>query len=192
MTATRRDDIEEIILQALNHPERRNIIEILGTSPEGVSYSDILGEIGLNTGKMNYHIKLLEGVIERDKNRLYSLTPIGKKAFIVLNSISEDLENGYEVYMSKARHSKGTGIIRLANFWFWLVVLLSISTIAGLWFFVDMSISSGAMSSTSMVYVYVAGLASLVCLYFVRGWVHKNAVSIQELFNRVMGRLNKR
>ena len=93
MKVTGRDDIEEIILQALNHPERRNIIEILGTSPEGASYSSILGEIGLNTGKMNYHLRLLEGLIERDKNRLYTLTPIGKKAFMVLNSISEDLED---------------------------------------------------------------------------------------------------
>ena len=96
MTVTRRDDIEEIIIQALSHPERRNIIDILGTSMDGVSYSEILGEIGLNTGKMNYYLKLLEGVIERDKNRRYTLTPIGKKAFMILNSMTEDLENGYE------------------------------------------------------------------------------------------------
>jgi hypothetical protein len=192
VTVTRRDDIEDIILQALNHPERRNIIEILGTSPEGVSYSNLLGEIGLNTGKMNYHLKLLEGVIERDKNRLYTLTPLGKKAFMVLNSISEDLENGYEAYLSKARHSKGTGIIRLANFWFWLVVLLSVSALAGLWLFVDTSIGSSGMSSSSMIYVYIAGLVTLVCLYFVRGWVQRNAESVQELFNRIIGRLNKR
>jgi len=192
MTVTRRDDVEEIILQALNHPKRRNIIEILGTSHEGVSYSDILGEIGLNTGKMNYHIRLLEGVIERDKNRRYRLTPLGKKAFMVLNSISEDLENGYEVYLSKARHGQGTGIIRLANLWFYLVVLLSVSALAGLWVYVDIGVSSGSVSSSSMVYVYVAGLLTLGCLYFVREWVRRNAESVQELFNRIIGRLNKR
>ena len=53
MTVTRRDDVEEIIVQALGNRERRNIIEILGTSVDGVTYSEILGEIGLNTGKMN-------------------------------------------------------------------------------------------------------------------------------------------
>jgi predicted transcriptional regulator len=192
MKVTGRDDIEDIILQALNHPERRNIIEILGTSTEGASYSSILGEIGLNTGKMNYHLRLLEGLIERDKNRLYTLTPIGKKAFMVLNSISEDLEDGYEVYLSRAKHSQGTSIIRLANIWFILVVLLSLSAYAGVWVYVNMGIRSGSISSTSMVYVYAAGLLMLFCLYFVRGWVQRNAEAVQEVFNRVMGRLNKR
>ena len=192
MTVAGRDEVEDIILNALNHPERRNIIEILGTSPEGVSYSSLLGEIGLNTGKMNYHLKLLEGVIERDKNRLYSLTPLGKKAFMVLNSISEDLEDGYEAYLSKARHSRGTGLVRLANFWFWLVVLLSVSAFAGLWLFVDIGIGAGDFSSSSMVYVYVNGLVAVVCLYLVRGWALRNAESAQELLNRILGRLNKR
>ena len=67
MTVTRRYDVEEIFVQALGNRERRNIIEILGTSIDGVTYSEILGEIGLNTGKMNYHLKLLEGVVQRDK-----------------------------------------------------------------------------------------------------------------------------
>jgi hypothetical protein len=49
---------------------------------------------------MNYHLKPLEGIIERDKNRLYKLTPIGKKTFMILNSMTEDLENGYEDYLS--------------------------------------------------------------------------------------------
>ena len=192
MTVTRRDDIEDIILQALNHPERRNIIEILGASPEGVSYSNILGEIGLNTGKMNYHLKLLEGVIERDENRLYTLTPIGKKAFSILNSISEDLENGYEVYLNKVKQSQGTGIIRLANLLFFLVVILSISALAGSWVYVYLGINSGSVSSSSMVYVYVAGLFTLVCLFFIRKWVQRNAESVQELLNRIVGKLNKR
>ena len=109
---TRRDEIEEIIVQALGHPERRNIIEIIGTSKENVSYSEILGEIGLNTGKMNYHLKLLEGVIERDKNRRYTLTPIGKKAFIILNSMTTDLENGYEEYLGKVKLNQNSGIMR--------------------------------------------------------------------------------
>ena len=41
MTVTRRDDVEEIIVQALGNRERRNIIEILGTSPDGVTYDAI-------------------------------------------------------------------------------------------------------------------------------------------------------
>ena len=192
MTATRRNDIEDVIIQALSHPERRNIIEILGTSMEGVSYSEILAEIGLNTGKMNYHLKLLEGIIERDKNRRYTLTPLGKKAFMILNSITEELENGYEDYLSKARQSQGSGVVRFANIWFILLALLSLSAVAGVWVFVDMEISAGTMPSSFMFYVYGLAVIILLCLYFVRGWVQKQAESAQELFNRIIGKINKR
>ena len=192
MTVTRRDDIEEIIIQALGHPERRNIIEILGTSMDGVSYSEILGEIGLNTGKMNYHLKLLEGIVERDKNRRYTLTPIGKKAFMILNSITEDLENGYEEYLSKAKHSQGKGIIKIANIWFIIFALLSISAVAGVWFFINTWAGSGGLPSSYMIYFYGLVSLTLLSLYFIRNWTQKNAESVQEMFNRIMGKLNKR
>ncbi|MFC1802684.1 winged helix-turn-helix domain-containing protein [Thermoproteota archaeon] len=192
MTVTRRNDVEDIIIQVLSHHERRNIIEILGISSGGVSYSEILGEIGLNTGKMNYHLKLLEGVIERDKNRRYTLTPIGKKAFMILNSISEDLENGYEDYLSKARTSQGAGIRKIVKFWYGLVALLSFSALAAVWVFVDWEIGSGTMSSSSMFYVYGLVLLTSIGLYFGWGWVQKHAESVQELVNRIMGKLNKR
>jgi DNA-binding transcriptional ArsR family regulator len=192
VTVSGRDDIEEIIIQALNHPERRNILEILGTSKEGVSYSEILGEIGLNTGKMNYHLKLLGGVIERDNNRRYKLTPIGKKAFMILTSMTENFENGYKDYLIKAKHNQSTGILKIANITFILFALGSISALAGLWVFTNMEIGAGAMSSSSMFYVYGLVLLTFIGLFFIRGWVNKNAENVQELFNRIIGRFNKR
>lgn len=192
MTVTRRDDVEEIIVQALGNRERRNIIEILGASIDGVTYSEILGEIGLNTGKMNYHLKLLEGVVQRDQNRRYTLTPIGRKAFMILNTMTEDLENGYEEYLSKARTSQGAGIMGVVKLWFSLVALLSFSALAGVWVFVNSAIGSGAMSSSSIFYVYGLVLLTLIGLYFGWGWVQKHTEPVQELVNRIMGKLNKR
>ncbi|MHA2392899.1 MAG: winged helix-turn-helix domain-containing protein [Promethearchaeota archaeon] len=192
MTVTRRDEIEEIIIQALGHPERRNIIEILGTSKENVSYSEILGEIGLNTGKMNYHLKLLEGVIERDKNRRYSLTPIGKKAFVILNSMTTDLENGYEDYLGKVKLSHNSGILRLANIWYAVIALLSLSAVAGLWVFVDTAIRVGEFSSSSMLIVYGLLAITILGLFFLRGWVRKQAESVQDFVDKIMGKLTKR
>jgi hypothetical protein len=189
---TRRDKVEEIIIQALGHPERRNIIEILGTSKENVSYSEILGEIGLNTGKMNYHLKLLEGVIERDRNRRYTLTPIGKKAFMILNSMTTDLENGYEDYLGKVNLSRNSGILRLANIWYALFVLLSLSAVAGLWVFVNTAIGVGELSSSSMFYVYGVLVITILGLFFMRGWVRKNAESVQDFVDRIMGKYNRR
>jgi len=62
-----RGDVEEAVLQALGHRERRNILEVVASSGDGVLYSDILHELGMNTGKLNYHLKLLDGVIKDDK-----------------------------------------------------------------------------------------------------------------------------
>ncbi len=77
MTARLAKEAEEIILQGIGHEERRNILKIIGSSPEGVIYSEILNELQLNTGKLNYHLKLLEGLIERDNDRHYRLSKLG-------------------------------------------------------------------------------------------------------------------
>ena len=79
-------DVEELVLSALGHRERRRILEVVGSSPEGVLYSDILHELGVNTGKLNYHLKLLEGVIERDEA---SLEPF--KAIFIICLLSTSL-----------------------------------------------------------------------------------------------------
>lgn len=192
MVVTRRNAVEDIILQALGHSERRNIIEIVGTSGGGASYSEILGEIGLNTGKMNYHLKLLEGVIERNKERRYVLTPIGKKAFMVLNSLTEDLENGYEEYLGDVKLGQGTGIIQIANIWFILFAIGSFSAIAGVWMFIKTSISVGKTSSFSYNYVWVLLFVTFIGLVLIRKWSKRRAESGQELFDRVIGKLSKR
>jgi len=60
----RREDVEEPIIQGLGHRERRNILKTISLAPEGAIYSEILGELGLNTGRMNYHLKQLECIVE--------------------------------------------------------------------------------------------------------------------------------
>jgi len=39
-----REDVEEVVLSALGHRERRRILEVVGSSGDGVLYSDILHE----------------------------------------------------------------------------------------------------------------------------------------------------
>ena len=57
----RKEDVEELIIQGLGHRERRNILKIISLAPNGAIYSDILGELGLNTGRMNYHLRHWRG-----------------------------------------------------------------------------------------------------------------------------------
>jgi hypothetical protein len=80
MVKNKENELDDLIIKAIGHHERKNILRIVGSYPEGVNYTGILGESGLSTGRLNYHMGELEGFLARDENRLYSLSEIGKKA----------------------------------------------------------------------------------------------------------------
>ena len=105
MAKNGRKDVEDVILQAIAHGERRNIVRIIGVNPEGVSYSSILGETDLNTGHLNYHLRNLEGLIEKTEDKMYQLTPLGLKALEMLNSMSKEIDSEVIRY---AESAKGT------------------------------------------------------------------------------------
>jgi len=68
-------EVEDMIIQALGHKERREILKIISLNIAGSSYSELMGELGLPTGKLNYQLKQLEGLIEKNEERRYVLTP---------------------------------------------------------------------------------------------------------------------
>jgi predicted transcriptional regulator len=122
--SNKREEVEEVIIQGLNHHERRSILKIISLAEDGASYSAILGELGLNTGRMNYHLRHLEGLVVRNGDRKYRLTPLGKKALTVLHSITENLENGYEQYLNNAKVTRNSGVSTWVNRWFYLTAFL--------------------------------------------------------------------
>lgn len=87
----------------MGHSERRGIIRIIGVNPEGVTYSSILGETELNTGHLNYHLRNLEGLIEKRDDRLYRLTPLGMKALEMLNGLSKEIDSDVIQYVEVAK-----------------------------------------------------------------------------------------
>lgn len=88
------DDVDDLVIKALSHHERKNILRIVASYPDGVNYTGILGESGLSTGKLNYHLGELAGFLERGEGRLYRLTQPGKKAVAVLGFIHQDVDPG--------------------------------------------------------------------------------------------------
>lgn len=86
------NELDDLIIKAIGHSERKNILRIVGSYPEGVNYTGILGESGLSTGRLNYHLGELEGFLDRDEDRLYSLSEIGKKAVATLEFINKDVD----------------------------------------------------------------------------------------------------
>jgi hypothetical protein len=110
MAKNGRKEAEDLILQAISHNERRGIIRIIGVNPKGVTYSSILGETQLNTGHLNYHLRSLEGLIEKDDERLYRLSPLGMKSLELLNSLSKEIDNDMVRYVEAARGSQDGSI----------------------------------------------------------------------------------
>ena len=83
------EQIENVTFQALAHPTRRTIIRIVESRNQGVSYTELLTELGMSTGKLNYHLEQLKGIIEKNSNQRYVLTPFRQRrlsSILILSS----------------------------------------------------------------------------------------------------------
>ena len=189
---SRKEELEERIIQGLAHIERRNILKIISLAEGGAVYSDVLGELGLNTGKMNYHLRQLEGLVERDEDRRYHLTPLGKKALSVLHSMTENLEEGYEQYLTAARSSQGSLISTYVNRWFYLIVVFTFTAFLGLVNLVHMEVVVGNWSQTSYFYLVGFGLFVIAVLVWFRSWVRREEEKVMEWWIRLIDRITGR
>jgi predicted transcriptional regulator len=188
----RMEDVEELIIQGLGHRERRNILKIISLAPQGAAYSEILGELGLNTGRMNYHLRQLGGLVERNGDRRYHLTPLGKKALSVLHSMTEDLGNGYEEYLNSARTPRSGGIATWVKRWFYMILILTFSAMLGLVTLIRTGVRAGLFPQAS--YYYLAGftLLVIVLLIWFRRWVKGESERAQDWWNSLLDRLTGR
>ncbi len=103
------NQVENAIFQALAHPMRRTILKIISSSPS-VSYTELITELQLSTGKLNYHLEQLEGLIEKNNERHYVLTPLGKKALNQLNLMKQEITDADEKYVKAAEMAQKTSL----------------------------------------------------------------------------------
>ena len=162
-------EAEEIVLQGIGHEERRNILKIIGDNPDGVIYSDILNELQLNTGKLNYHLKLLEGLIERDNDRHYKLTKLGMKSVAILNSITEDLDDEEIKLVSTAKTRKDDLFTGVVNLWSNLMLFFSFTAVLGLVAFIYFNVEAGYSDPSTYIWLILPAIL-LVAEYF---WLEK-------------------
>ncbi|MCL5877156.1 MAG: helix-turn-helix domain-containing protein [Candidatus Bathyarchaeota archaeon] len=100
------EQIENVTFQALAHPTRRTILRIVQSRSMGVSYTELITELGLSTGKLNYHLEQLKGVLEKNNSNYYVLTPFGKKTAEHLNLIEQRTSSDDERYVKIATLSQ--------------------------------------------------------------------------------------
>ena len=120
------NELDDIIIKAIGHPERKNILRIVGGYPEGVNYTGILGESGLSTGRLNYHLGELEGFLDRNEDRLYSLSEIGKKAVATLEFIKKDVDLNLLESVNTKRSTRLKRIKRRLDIGFYVVSAIMI------------------------------------------------------------------
>ena len=101
--------VENAVFQALAHPMRRTILKIV-SSNDSITYSELITELQLPTGKLNYHLEHLEGLIEKNQDRHYILTPLGRKALNQLNLIKQETSNSDEKYVKTAEMAQKTSL----------------------------------------------------------------------------------
>ena len=138
---------------------------------------------------MNYHLKQLQGLVMRNGDRKYHLTPLGEKALSVLHSMTQNLENGYEEYLNNARTTRSSGVTTLVNRWFYLFLAGTASAMLGLMTFIRMEVLAGSLPQAS--YYYLSGFAILVVVLLVwfRRWTEREAERMQDWWNSIMDRL---
>jgi len=145
-------EAEKIILQAIGHSKRRGIIRIIGATPEGVTYSGILEETKLNPDHLNFHLRRLEGFIEKSDDSLYHLMPLGVISLELLNSLNIDVTKDLIPYIEAARNSKGDMIHPFVKGLLYLGIVGVGAVFVASLFFVIVGIMRGVL-----IEIFVAG-----------------------------------
>jgi predicted transcriptional regulator len=128
------EQIENVTFQALAHSTRRTIIRLVQSRNQGISYTELIVELGMSTGKLNYHLEQLKGLIEKNINQRYVLTPFGKKAIEHLNLIEQKISSEDEKYVKIAALSQKTSLQPIVKSFLGISIALSVVLIA-VWVF---------------------------------------------------------
>lgn len=123
-------EIDDLVIKVLGHKERKRILKIVSSYPEGVKYTGVLGETGLTTGRLNYHLGELDGFLDRDEDRMYTLSPLGKKAVATLEFIKQDVDPTIYETVNVKRTTRMKKIRRRFDIGFYVLAFIMIDLVA--------------------------------------------------------------
>jgi membrane protein YdbS with pleckstrin-like domain len=118
----------EWVLKAITHTIRQKMLVLIEENTTQ-SYTDLLQKINLSTGKLNFHLKQLTGLIEKQSDGSYILTTIGKKAIDILrqiDTISEDQEQAEyfkSIILSKSLKQFKPAPETKRKWYFWMAII---------------------------------------------------------------------
>jgi uncharacterized RDD family membrane protein YckC len=83
--ATNEENVSRILV-VLSHPLRRGILSILSERGE-CSFTDLMNALGIDTGKLSFHIRNLGDFIEQTSTGKYRLSKAGENAIRMLRDL---------------------------------------------------------------------------------------------------------
>jgi uncharacterized RDD family membrane protein YckC/DNA-binding transcriptional ArsR family regulator len=95
------------ILSALSHPLRREILLNLSEKGE-CSFTDLMNALKVDTGKLSFHIRNLEGFLEQTPTGKYKLSKVGENAIRLIRDV--------ETWAVEVNLGKKTSVLPLATF----------------------------------------------------------------------------
>ncbi len=154
------EDKEEILINALTHRVRRDILRLI-KSRGSATYTHILDRTELPTGMLNYHLKQLTGFIEKNESDAYQLTPLGERAVTLLESIQTD---GLDEYFKKSKQVQTISPLMRGLLRGGIVVIV---LVLGFWAFIGYILyREGGPTAVWVILIilYVLGIALLIFL----------------------------
>ena len=140
------DPIKEI-LEPLSNPTRRSILILIGER-EPIPYSEILQELGLESGSFYWHLSKMATLITQNEQKHYSLTPKGKAAFRLLIDKAEPFWEEEPTRLEKSIEALANEIYSTSIYRLWFELFL----IWVLWGFLLFNIKGVLMLLTVEVY----------------------------------------
>jgi len=85
------EDTYSMIFFAMKHPVRRKILRILNEKRS--TYTELLNNLGVGTGFLNYHLENMSELISKDSDGRYFLSSFGEVALSLLSGVESPVTN---------------------------------------------------------------------------------------------------
>jgi len=122
----------EYVLRAITHELRRRLLFLLKENSTQ-SYTELLSKLSLSTGKLNFHLKQLVGLIEKQDDGHYILTKVGDHAVTILEQIDSISDNKEQVELLR-KISISTSLKQITpaketkkKWYFWITIIYFLS-----------------------------------------------------------------
>lgn len=118
------DETYSIIFAALKHPIRRKILRML--NDEQLSYTQMLNELDVDTGHLNYYLESLGELVLKSDEGKYRLSQIGQAAIGLMGKVENRATQEKEIaWLRQQKRQKRRAILLLQTFT--IIMLLAAS-----------------------------------------------------------------